>query len=103
MYASSGGQAVKLRQAPYVDNTPEQGSEVKYILYNSIAGEIPDGERIGDYVATVQSTIEGQVALGDWYKVRVSNAMKKWFGLEDEWGDGDGIYYVRTDVARRGN
>jgi hypothetical protein len=103
VYASSGGQAVKLRQAPYVDNTPSQGSEVPYVLYNTIAGEIPDGEKIGDYVATVQSTVAAQIPLGDWYKVRINSITKKWFNIEDDWDDGDNIYYVRTDVARRGN
>lgn len=103
VYADSLGKLVKLRQAPYVDDFPKEGMEIPNVAFNTIAGEVPHGKLIGEYIAEVPSTESSQQSGPKWYKVRVDAVRKLAYGLEDDWGSGDGIYYVRTDVAKRGD
>jgi len=97
---SGGGNTVvasepstKVRQAPYVDNTPEEGWEIPLVSYNTIAGTVSKNTVLGPQVGLVSD--EGGSPFS-FRKVTITN----WeaLGLEEAWDDGN-VYYVREDVS----
>ena len=97
---SGGGNTVvtsepstKIRNAPYIDNTPGEGWEVPGVIFNTIAGEVPKNTSLGPQLGIVADEGGGsfsfrQVSISDW-EAR---------GLEESWEDGN-VYYVREDVS----
>jgi hypothetical protein len=85
--------STKVRNAPYIDNTPGEGFEVPGLVFNTIAGDVLKNTQLGPQLGVVSDEGGGRFPFR---KVTINN----WeaLGLEESWEDGN-IYYVREDVS----